>query len=243
MSKITEQKWQKMVQAFRESPGNIKNAAREALVDRSTARKAWSMGYPTMNRKPIQQIVQQEQDDRAALARARADAVKTETEAFAAALRGEVRSNALEEYERTNQYLRAAAMTATSTLVAVHRMQPVVQELGALAPRLLETIHREIVQGEFSATQAMGLLERVASFTKAVAATANSATLQGAKVVEISMARNKVENIIDIKGAAQSEPFDVEEARRLAAELAEAALEVSQEGAPQLSVVEGGAAG
>lgn len=239
---LEERKWKRLVVAFRDKPGNIRNAAREAAVDRETAQKAWNIGWPKQHRKPILAIIQQESEEREAMARARAEAVKTETQAFAASLRGDVRQNALEEYERTNQYLRAAAMTATSALVATHRLQPVVQELGSLAPRLVEVIHSELAQGEMSAKQAMEMLEKIAGFTKAVTATSNAATLQGAKVVEVARARAG-DLTINIKEAVQSEPFDPNEAKRIAAELAEAALEVeaAASGIPLLSVVAGGA--
>lgn len=242
MAVMTERKWARLIAAFRDQPGNFTNAAREAGITKETARKAWEAGYPKQNRKPIQQLMAMEANEREALARARADAVRTETEAFAAALRGEVRNHALEEYERTNQYLRAAAMTATSTLVAAHRLQPVVQELGALAPRLVESIHMEVTKGEVPAAQAMKLLEQIANFTKTVAAAANAATLQGAKVVEVSRARSG--DMGKMREAVVHEPFDANEAKRLAAELAEAAIEVEESAAqgPALAVLDGGAA-
>jgi hypothetical protein len=240
--RLDERKWRKLIVAFRDKPGNMRNAAMEANVDRATAKKAWEVGYPEQHRKPIRVVIEEEVLERAALTKAHVESVKTETAAFAAALRGDVRANALEEYERTNQYLRAAAMTATSALVAAHRLQPVVQELSILAPRLVQIVNTELLEGETTAKQAMEILEKIASFTKAIAATSNAATLQGAKVVEVSRARAG-DATINIKEAVASEPFDPNEAKRIAAELAEAALEVEAagEGAPVLTVVPGGA--
>lgn len=239
MSRVDERVWQKLVNAFRDSPGNFRNASRVASVDRTTARKAWCVGYPKVNRKPIQEMLRVEEEERAALVRARAESVRTETEAFAAAMRKDVRGAALEEYERTGQYLKAAAMTATNTLVATHRLQPVVTELGSLAGRLVETVHREITQGEMSAPQALGMLEKIASIMKAVAATSNSATMQGAKVVELSRQRlGEMNGVVEQKAMMSSEPFDAAEARRLAEELAAAAEDA--DGGPVLSVLPGG---
>lgn len=241
MSRIDEARWKKLVAAFRDKPGNIRNASIKAGVDRDTAYRAWHEGYPNAHRRALKEVVEEAEADRVALAKIKAEAIKAETAAFAAALRGDVRSNALEEYERTNQYLRAASITATAALVATHRLHPVVQELGLLAPRLVDVVHKELVEGELTAKQAMEMLEKIASFTKAVAATSNSATLQGAKVVEVSRMRAG-DNIINIKESVGSEPFDPNEAKRIAAELAEAALEVeaSGESNPVLSVVPGG---
>ncbi len=236
--RLDDRKWRLLVAAFRAKPGNISHAAREAGTDRETAHKAWHLGNEREGRLSIKEILEEEDKSRRSLTQAREEAIRTETEAFAASLRGDVRANALEEYERTNQYLRAAAMTATSALVATHRLQPVVQELGMLAPKLVEVVHTELMGGGMNGKQAMEMLEKIAAFTKAVAATSNSATLQGAKVVEVARARAG-DVTINIKEAVDSEPFDPNEAKRIAAELAEAAMEVEAagEGVPVLSVV------
>lgn len=238
MGRVDERVWQKLVNAFRDDPGNFRGASRIAKVDRQTARRAWCIGNPKMNRKPIQELLRLEEDERQALVKARSEAVRTETEAFAAALRKDVRDQALEEYERTSQYLKAAAMTATNTLVATHRLQPVVHELSGLAARLVEQVHAEVTRGELSAAQSLVMLEKIAGFMKSVAATSSSATMQGAKVVELSRQRNgEMVNVVDTK-AALAEPFDAAEAKRLAEELAAAALDA--EGGPVLSVLPGG---
>ncbi len=240
--RIEEKKWQKLVVAYREIPGNHKNACRFAECDRGTARKAWAVGWPESGKKAIQAILKEEEEERAAKAAAKAEVIKTEMDAFAASLRGDVRAQALEEYERTNRYLRAASATATATLAAAHKLMPVVQELGDLAPKLVEMVHRDLAMGDLNATQAVTLLEKMANFTKTVAAAANTATLQGAKVFEITKSRNSMDSILNIDKALSAEPFDPAEAKRLAAELAEAALEVEQydpDGRPILNVIAG----
>lgn len=241
MGKLDDKKWQKLVIAFREQPGNIKNAARVAVCDRATARRAWGLGYPEIKREPIQAIIERETEAREAAKREKERAIKEETEAFAASLRGDVRAQALEEYERTNRYLRAASATATSALVAAHKIQPTVQELVELAPRLVEIVQTEIDRGEVSATQAVAMMEKIASIMKAVATTANSATLQGAKVFEVSRARSSSDALINIEKAVSAEPFDPGEAKRLAAELAEAAAEAEMwdPSKPTLNVIKG----
>lgn len=239
MSKIDERTWQKLVNSFRDNPGNFSRASVAANVDRGTARRAWCTGYPKVKRKPIQEILRLEEEERAVLVKARTEAVRTETEAFAAALRKDVRDQALEEYERTTQYLKAAAITATNTLVATHRLQPVVNELSGLAARLVEQVHSEVTRGEMSAAQSIVMLEKIGGFMKSVATTSSAATMQGAKVVELTRQRQgEMVNLVDKRGAMDSEPFDAAEAKRLAEELAAAALDMG--GGPTLSVLPGG---
>lgn len=240
--RIEEKKWQKLVVAYRDVPGNHKNACRFAECDRGTARKAWAIGWPESGKKAIQAILQEEEEAREAKAQAKAEMVKTEMDAFAASLRGDVRAQALEEYERTNRFLRAASATATAVLAEAHRLMPVVRELGEVAPKLVEMVKADIELGTMNAMQAMMLLDKIANFAKTVTATTNSATLQGAKVFEVTRARSSMDAIINIDKALSEEAFDPVEAKRLAAELAEAALEVEQfdaEGRPVLNVIAG----
>lgn len=226
--RLALEKWKMLVIAFREQPANWRNASRMACCDKLTAKKAWFDGYPDRGLKPIKEMVEGEREEKEALAKAKSEVLKIEMEEFASNVRKDVRAQALEEYERTNRYLRAASATATATLVAVHRLQPTVQELGNLAPQLLLMIEKDLAKGDLTASQAMNMLERIASFTKSVATTANEATAQGAKVFAVGQSRNSSDAIINIEKAVVSEPFDPAEAKRLAAELAEAALEAEE---------------
>lgn len=240
--KLDEKKWQKLVQAFREKPGNILSAAKMVPCDRDTAKRAWLLGYPDRKKKPIQVMLEEEEAERAAKARMKAEVVRTEMDAFAATLRGDLRSQALEDWERTNRYLRAASATATATLVAVHRIQPAVNELAELAPELVGLIRKDIESGVLNGMQAVGMLDRVASVMKMVSSAAASAATQGAKVFEITKARGSADAMLNIDKAVGAEPFDPAEAKRLAAELAEAALEVEMfdgDGKPLMKVIAG----
>lgn len=228
-----------MLAAYRDKPGDHSHASRVAGCKRTTAKKGWEVGWPLSGLKAIRDVIEEGREEELLREKAKQKAIADETEAFAAALRGEVRNNALEEYERTNQYVRAAAMTATAALVAAHRLQPVVQELGAMAPMLVEKVHAEVMEGSLNGKEAMRLLQQIAEFTKTVGMVASTATIQGAKVVEVTRARSG--DVLKIKEAVVNEPFDSTEAKRLAAELAEAVLEVeaqAEEG-PALVVVSG----
>jgi len=61
--------WNAVLAAFREEPGNVSAAAKRAGVSRNTARRAWMDGWPRLERRPMQDIVAEEQAAaRAALA-------------------------------------------------------------------------------------------------------------------------------------------------------------------------------
>jgi hypothetical protein len=241
---VDDKVYWKMVEAFRDKPGNVRHVAKMVGVDRDTARKAWREGWPRLKRVPIQVLIEREMEEEQALKRTREIAIRTETEAFAAALRGDVRQNALEEYERTSQYLRAATVTATSSLAECHKLQAVVRELMELAPQLVA----KVVEGvdDMSPADALRALDKLAMLGKQIALTTYAATQQGAKVVEVQRARSAdlQQAVISVQATAV-EPVDAQEAARLAAELAEAAQEAAAavEAGPQLSVFKGGAEG
>ncbi len=238
---LDEGRYWKLVEAFREKPGNLRHASRTVGVDMSTSRKAWREGWPRLKRKAIQALIESEMQEEQALRRTRELAIRTETEAFAAALRGDVRKEALDEYERTSQYLRAASVTATSALAECHQLQKVVRGLMDLAPALVA----KVVEGvdEMSSSEALKTLERLSLLGKQIALTTYAATQQGAKVTEVQRARSAdlQQAVINVQASAV-EPVDAAEAARLAAELAEAAQEAAAtlEAGPQLSVLKGG---
>jgi hypothetical protein len=241
---VDDKVYWKMVEAFRDKPGNVRHVAKMVGVDRDTARKAWREGWPRLKRVPIQVLIEREMEEEQALKRTREIAIRTETEAFAAALRGDVRKEALDEYERTSQYLRAASVTATSALAECHQLQKVVRGLMELAPQLVA----KVVEGvdDMSPADALRALERLSLLGKQIALTTYAATQQGAKVVEVQRARSAdlQQAVISVQATAV-EPVDAHEAARLAAELAEAAQEAAAavEAGPQLSVFKGGAEG
>lgn len=238
---VDDKTYWKMVEAFREKPGNMRHVSKVVGVDRDTARKAWREGWPRLKRQPIQVVIERELEEERALQRTRELAIRTETEAFAAALRGDVRQNALDEYERTSQYLRAATVTATSALAECHKLQAVVRELTELAPMLAA----KVIEGveDMGPAEALRTLDKLAMLGKQITLTTYAATQQGAKVTEVQRARSAdlQQAVINVQASAV-EPVDAAEAARLAAELAEAAQEAAAavEAGPQLSVLKGG---
>jgi len=68
-NKVDFETWNKLLEAYREDPGNFSNAARHAGVQRRTARRAWDVGYPDRpwGGKSIRDMIR----DEAELARSR----------------------------------------------------------------------------------------------------------------------------------------------------------------------------
>jgi hypothetical protein len=65
VARVDEALWDRLVEAFREDPGNVKGAARRVGVTPKTAHRAWHKGYPTRGpwgRKSIRQLVEEERD-------------------------------------------------------------------------------------------------------------------------------------------------------------------------------------
>lgn len=240
---IDDKKYWDLVAAFRERPGSIRHASKVTGTARETANRAWSKGWPRLKREPIQVIIEREMAEERSLKKAREMAIRTETEAFAAAIRGDVRSQAYDEYERTGAYIKAATVTATSALVEAQKLVPVIRDLVDMAPEFVAKVREGLDESGMSAEKAMRLLDRIAVFAKTVTAATYAATQQGARVVDVQRTRNAdlQQAMINAQSVA-AEPVSAEEAQRLAAELSEAALEVQAalQGAPQLTVMPGG---
>jgi hypothetical protein len=58
---IPDNLYDALTEAFRRNPGNITQAAEIVGVSRATARRAWAVGYPRVNRPAIQRVITDEQ--------------------------------------------------------------------------------------------------------------------------------------------------------------------------------------
>jgi len=58
-NRVTQEIWDKLIEAYREDPGNHSHASRHALVKRITAKRAYEIGYPSRPWaiKPIKQLI------------------------------------------------------------------------------------------------------------------------------------------------------------------------------------------
>ncbi|OHD23812.1 MAG: hypothetical protein A2Y38_17130 [Spirochaetes bacterium GWB1_59_5] len=135
---LTRQMFDKLVEAYREAPGQHKFAGRNAGVFHTTAKKAWDDGWPTFSwgTVPIKEIIRQEQT----IARARAaeiDAARQEAakrNAADAAVRGQelavqvavdrekVRQDAIKSRTEEAQAVRLARGNSISTMASLNRL-------------------------------------------------------------------------------------------------------------------------
>lgn len=62
--RVDQATWDKLLEAYRQDPGNHSAASRHALVQRRTARKAWDEGYPDRpwGTKPIKQLIAEDRE-------------------------------------------------------------------------------------------------------------------------------------------------------------------------------------
>lgn len=217
---IDVNKWSALVKAFRTRPGSARYAAEQAGVTRPTAKRAWEVGWPedTPPKPAVRAMFEQE----AAEAQAKATAVKAEAEAFAASLRQEARSDALDVHDQEGRVVKAARVNATNLLSVAARLPP------ALA-KVAERVAIQLAQAELPPDKALETLARAATVIE-------RAVKVGQLVLE--MERLYRGDPTKIVGVVPVEEMSVEEARRLALEAYEAAQRYERHG---LEVIDGGA--
>lgn len=240
-SSVSQDEWLSLVSAFRKYPGSKNIVAKALKMTWYKTNRAWEHGFPDMHppKEPIKVILERE----AAATAAKESIIQSETEAFAATLRGDARNEALDQYQRTARMVKAATVTANNALAAVSKLNQVAAALAELAPRLADRVREAVQQDELDPAQALAALEKISNFAQKITATSNAATSQGAKAVEVErLLKGDATSIIGVKETL-AEPVSAEEAKRLAAELAEAAneAEVAASGQPALQVLPGGA--
>ena len=151
---ITVQQYTALVKAFREKPGSVLNAATKAHVTRKTAKRAWEVGWPEENppRLAVRNLLAQEEAEAAA----KAQQVKSETEAFAATLRHGVRNEALDAREQEARLVKAARVNIANLLVATGRLGPALHALS-------DQLRASIEAGGLNPMQASTLLRNLAT--------------------------------------------------------------------------------
>ncbi len=115
--------WDKLLEAYREDPGNHSAAARHAGVQRRTARRAWDTGYPERpwGAKSIRDMIR----DEAELARSRLqlEAEQQELAEDKAALEAErdrerTRQHAIQSREQEGKLVQATRVATMNALAA-----------------------------------------------------------------------------------------------------------------------------
>lgn len=189
-------------------------------MTRPTAKRAWEVGWPedTPPKPAVRVMFEQE----ALEAQTKATAVKAEAEAFAASLRQEARSDALDVHDQEGRVVKAARVNATNLLSVAARLPP------ALA-KVAERVAIQLAQAELPPDKALETLARAATVIE-------RAVKVGQSVLE--MERLYRGDPTKIVGVVPMEEMSVEEARRLALEAYEAAQRYERHG---LEVIDGGA--
>jgi len=125
-ARITQEKYDKMVEAYRQAPGNSSRCARASGVDRHTARKAWAEGWPDRLLRPIKDVYHEEQlAARARLAKAREEelsklaAMQAGTEQLD---RERARDDSIASIEEETKMVRASRHSAMALQVILQRL-------------------------------------------------------------------------------------------------------------------------
>ena len=163
--RITQEKYDKMLEAYRQYPGGVKRCARAAGVDPRTARKAWHMGWPDRLLRPIKEVHHEEQlAARARLAQHRDEelkrlaAVQAGTEQLD---RVRAEEDAIASIEEETKMVRASRHSAMA-------LQVILQRLLRGSATLAERIEEQLATMELrSPKELVSILRELASVTKA----------------------------------------------------------------------------
>lgn len=223
VSNIKDSAWKTLLASFREKPGVVNAAAIAAGVKWGKAHEAWDRGFPYREPplKPIRVILAEE----AAAKEAKASVIRTETEAFAAAIRGEVREDALNVHELEGKLVKSAR-------TQVGNLHAVAGRAGILADKLVRSLEADLAKE--------GALDALSPEKKA--ALADRLTIIKERAIKMTKEALEVErqwrgDPTKVIGLVPMEQMSPEEAARLAREAYEAALEYERHG---LTIIDGG---
>ena len=156
-NRVTQQVWDLLIEAYREDPGNHSHASRRALVKRTTAKRAYEIGYPSRPWaiKPIKQLLVE--DIQLARARLELEAEREELEEDQADLDAErdreaVRQHAITAKTQAGQLVASARAGAILGLAAAVKvatglqkaMQRLGNELEAMADPAVKMTPKEV---------------------------------------------------------------------------------------------------
>lgn len=173
---ITQEKYDKMLEAFRQYPGGVKRCARAAGVDPRTARKAWNTGWEDRLLRPIKDVYHEEQlAARARLAKAREEelaklaAMQAGTEQLD---RERARDDSIASIEEETKMVRASRHSAMALQVILQRLlrgsatlaERVEEQIGAMTlknPKELIAILKELSTVTRQANEAARLAQQM----------------------------------------------------------------------------------
>lgn len=131
---ITREFYEKLLNAFRESPGNVHHAARRASCARPTAKRAWAKGWPDRSFEPIEKALENEKREKA---NTHKRALIAQQEA-AEAQREKIRQEALEARAQEAQILKVARGDVLAALVLAADLVTAMRSAVAAIKREME---------------------------------------------------------------------------------------------------------
>lgn len=220
--KITRDKYDAMVEAFREHGENYKAVAEACKVHWTTAKRAWKEGWSHQKSKPwalpIEDVLKREQvEARAALAREKQDLVQDRRIARQESLRDAIEAgfaDLVDSRAKQGKVIRAARDNSIAALI-------VSQKLLKAALPLADKIVKDLEDDALDVFQKMRLMRQLGRFTHD--------SIEMAQVVEEMERRalGEPDTILEVQGGVT---MTVTEAKATLKEVAEV-LQMYEEGA------------
>lgn len=159
----TQELWGRLVEGFRQAPGNASAAGRFAGVDRKTARNAWENGWKERPwARPIKDILADERQT----AMARAAELERKRHEAALADQEAARKESIEAAKQEALMLRAGRADVLGILANANNLAPTMRALGDIVrAAVLDEHGRPLPNPDISPREAMKLIERHASVT------------------------------------------------------------------------------
>ena len=131
--RITEEVYERLVEAFRDKPGNVSNAARLAGCGPLMASRAWEKGWEPLSLLPIKDVIKEEQ----LIARGQIEAARLAQATSKRQERENARKNAIETRQQEGQMVKLTRGNAMQALT-------VSVELGRATRQFSETIQERL---------------------------------------------------------------------------------------------------
>jgi len=131
--RITVPVYERLVEAFRDKPGNVSNAARLAGCGNLMASRAWEKGWEPLSLLPIKDVIKEEQ----LIARGQIEAARLAAASSKRQERENARKNALETRQQEGQMVKLTRGNAMQALA-------VSVELGRSTRQFSETIQARL---------------------------------------------------------------------------------------------------
>lgn len=163
-SRLTEQRYNEIVDFFRANPGATSRAADVLKLDYQTTKRAWHVGWPEPDyaRRPIKDILFEEANAKRAVARAQAEATGAEISAQRLKEKELARLDAAAERSREAVAIRGMLSANISQLAVLGTLSGI----GVpLAQRIKEDVLAALTAKSVTVKDAMSFLRQLQSLT------------------------------------------------------------------------------